>query len=146
MRFIYTFCFDIRLITNGDPKVRDRIDFNVESFKALHARLDRQLRSIMTGSKTGSWQRSNKAKATGQSLKTTGLWEQLDLAKECNNNAINDAGIIFGNFHVCLLNNYVQTRDYFDATASNWNTSTHSVPWRVSLYKDRQSNRRVGVF
>ena len=38
------------------------------------------------------------------------------------------------------------TRDYFDATASNWNTSAHSAPWRVSLYKDGQSNRRVGVF
>jgi len=39
-----------------------------------------------------------------------------------------------------------ETRDYFDATASNWNTSAHHAPWRVSLYKDRQSNRRVGVF
>jgi len=39
-----------------------------------------------------------------------------------------------------------KTRDYFDATASNWNTSAHHAPWRVSLYKDRQSNRRVGVF
>jgi len=38
------------------------------------------------------------------------------------------------------------TRDYFDATASNWNTSAHRAPWRVSLYKDWQSNRRVGVF
>ena len=37
-----------------------------------------------------------------------------------------------------------QTRDYFDATASNWNTSAHSAPWRVSLYKDWQSNQRVG--
>ena len=26
------------------------------------------------------------------------------------------------------------TRDYFDATASNWNTSAHSVLWRVTLY------------
>ena len=40
----------------------------------------------------------------------------------------------------------VITRDYFDATASNWNTSAHSAPWRVSLYKDWQSNRRVSVF
>ena len=39
-----------------------------------------------------------------------------------------------------------KTRDYFDATASTWNTSTHRAPWRVSLYKDGQSNRRVGVF
>ena len=39
-----------------------------------------------------------------------------------------------------------ETRDYFDATASNWNTSAHRAPWRVSLYKDRQSNRRLGVF
>jgi len=23
----------------------------------------------------------------------------------------------------------IQTRDYFDATASNWNTSAHSTPW-----------------
>jgi len=38
------------------------------------------------------------------------------------------------------------SKDYFDATASNWNTSAHRAPWRVSLYKDRQSNRRVGVF
>ena len=37
------------------------------------------------------------------------------------------------------------TRDYFDATASNWNTSAHRASWRVSLYKDRQSNRRVGA-
>jgi len=41
---------------------------------------------------------------------------------------------------------YMETRDYFDATASNWNTSAHSAPWRVALYKDRQSNQRVGVF
>jgi len=40
---------------------------------------------------------------------------------------------------------YILTRDYFDATASNRNTSAHRAPWRVSLYKDRQSNRRVGV-
>jgi len=39
-----------------------------------------------------------------------------------------------------------ETRDYFDATASNWNTSTHSAPWRVALHKDRQSNQVVGVF
>jgi len=38
------------------------------------------------------------------------------------------------------------TRDYFDATASNWNTSAHRAPWQVSLYKDRQSNWRAGVF
>jgi len=38
------------------------------------------------------------------------------------------------------------TRDYFDATVLNWNTSAHGAPWRVSLYKDRQSNRRLGVF
>jgi len=47
-------------------------------------------------------------------------------------------------FH--LLAVIVTTRDYFDATASNWNTSAHRAPWRVSLYKDRQSNWRVGVF
>jgi len=40
----------------------------------------------------------------------------------------------------------IKTRDYFDATVSNWNTSAHRAPWRVSLYKDRQSNRRLGVF
>jgi len=49
-----------------------------------------------------------------------------------------------------LLSNPVsdslQTRDYFNATASNWNTSAHSTLWHVALYKDRQSNRRVGVF
>jgi len=28
---------------------------------------------------------------------------------------------------------YKKTRDYFDATASNWNTSAHSAPWRVSV-------------
>ena len=42
--------------------------------------------------------------------------------------------------------NMNKTRDYFDATASNWNTSAHSRPRRVTLYKDQQSNRRVGVF
>jgi len=47
---------------------------------------------------------------------------------------------------VCVLQRNLQTRDYFDATASNWNTSAHSAPWRVSLYKDWQSNQRVGVF
>jgi len=42
--------------------------------------------------------------------------------------------------------NYLTTRDYFDVTALNWNTSAHSALWRVALYKDRQSNRRVGVW
>ena len=55
-------------------------------------------------------------------------------------------------YHVSSFHDEIQiiiilkTRDYFDATASNWNTSAHHAPWRVSLYKDRQSNRRVGVF
>jgi len=37
--------------------------------------------------------------------------------------------------------NTTTTRDYFDATASNWNTSTHSALWRVTLYKDWQSTK-----
>jgi len=47
---------------------------------------------------------------------------------------------------ISFWTNTVQTRDYFDATASNWNTSAHRTPWRISLYKYRQSNRRLGVF
>jgi len=45
-----------------------------------------------------------------------------------------------------LIQQQNSTRDYSDATASNWNTSTHSRPWRVTLYKDQQSNQRMGVF
>jgi len=49
-------------------------------------------------------------------------------------------------YSVCgTIDGALQTRDYFDATASNWNTSAQSRPL-ASLYKDGQSNRRVGVF
>ena len=53
---------------------------------------------------------------------------------------------IWGSYHAVKITeeeNKKRTRDYFDATASNWNSSAHSAPWRVSLYKDWQSNRRV---
>ena len=41
------------------------------------------------------------------------------------------------NFNQRLFRRYCVELEY---------TSAHSAPWRVSLYKDRQSNRRVGVF
>jgi len=44
---------------------------------------------------------------------------------------------LYGSVMSCV-GNEGQTRDYFDATASNWNTSAHSALWRVALYKDWQ--------
>jgi len=82
-----------------------------------------------------------------QSRLFTSTWDwRLAIWRADVLNFTGSLSVTYGSCEASCRIKILLTRDYFDATASHLNTSAHSAPWRVSLYKDRQSNRRVGVF